>query len=353
MKLLYFSLPDQKIPYFGVLIDNKVVAWQVLQQKFNSEENSLNKMEDYLINLPQSANILQELYQRGLAQITEITEKYPLESVTILPPILHPVALLDFSFSPKHLKNSALTLIKYEKKWLMRLILNQVVKSRYRHVKRHSLVDFTYYKGNHNTIIGTEQSPTWPAYSAYLDIEPELAIVTGNVPLHPTEEELAHSIAGYTIFNDFSARDVQWPEIRGWSGPALSKDFEGSNGIGPFLVTPDEIDQPLDLSVTVKIGERFTWQGHTREYVAHPIEIIKYLTQFRSLSAGTIIGMGTIPDCCCLEQDKWLLPAETIEISFEKLGTLKQFIPAEIEIVGKTRWKQRPELKQFKKWSFV
>ncbi|OQW92668.1 MAG: hypothetical protein BWK79_14170 [Beggiatoa sp. IS2] len=350
MKLLCFSIPGQEIPHFGVIIENQVVAWPVLQQRFNSSGNLLNTIDDYLKNLPQSAINAQELYQQGLAVIAEITEKYPVEAVKVLPPLPCPAALLDFSLAPKHFKNSALTLIKYEKKWPLSFILKQTVKRRFNKIKRQHLVDFTYYKGNHNTIIGTGQSPTWPSYTSYLDIEPELAIITGSVPLHPSTDELTHSIAGYMIFNDFSARDVQWSELRSWSGPALSKDFEGGNGIGPFLVTPDEVDNPLDLPVTVKIGERLTWSGHTCEYMVHPIEVIKYLTQFRSLPAGTMIGMGTIPNCCCL--DKWLLPGEMIEISFEKLGTLKNSIPVEIEIIGRTRWKPRPELKQFKRWSF-
>ena len=94
-----------------------------------------------------------------------------------------------------------------------------------------------YYKCNHNAVIGDNDTIHWPAYSSYLDIEPELAIVTGNEVM---------PIAGYTIFNDSSARDVQFWEMVG-TGPARSKDFGHSKGLGPFIVTPDEIGDPLAL----------------------------------------------------------------------------------------------------------
>jgi 2-keto-4-pentenoate hydratase/2-oxohepta-3-ene-1,7-dioic acid hydratase in catechol pathway len=157
------------------------------------------------------------------------------------------------------------------------------------------------------------------------------------------------AIAGYVIFNDFSARDVQWLELMGRLGLARCKDFDRSNGIGPFLVTPDEVPNPLSLDVSVTVGKRYRWKGHTSDYTAHPAEVMDYLTSFQTVLPGTIVGMGTVPGCCGLDWDEWLLPGEVVEITFEKLGTLRQLIPVDIGPLEPSRWAMRPQLERFMK----
>ncbi|MBJ8192204.1 fumarylacetoacetate hydrolase family protein, partial [Bacillus cereus] len=115
---------------------------------------------------------------------------------------------------------------------------------------------------------------------SYLDIEPELAFVTGK----------GNCIAGYVIFNDSTVRDVQWPDFQALTGPTRCKDFDRSKGIGPFLVTPDEIDNPLVLDVDVRIGERLHWKGSTSEYSAHPAKVMEEVLKVFTPLPGTIIG---------------------------------------------------------------
>ena len=91
-----------------------------------------------------------------------------------------------------------------------------------------------------NTIVGDGVIVPWPAYTSRLDIEPELPVVYGN-PQQP--------VAGYSIFNDVSARDVQAPEFVG--GFCLTKDMAKGNQLGPYLVTADEVGDPYQLGVTV------------------------------------------------------------------------------------------------------
>lgn len=170
-----------------------------------------------------------------------------------------------------------------------------------------------------------------------MDIEPELAIITGTA---------SNPILGYTVFNDMSARDVQLPEMIG-TGPARCKDFDYSNGIGPFIITPDEIGNPLDLKVNVRIGDRYIFEGNTSEYSEKPENVVKFLNTVFTLHPGTIIGMGTIPECTGLDNNLWLYPDDKIEINFEKIGTLKQIIPSKIERNKNMRWTSRPELEKF------
>ncbi|RJG21154.1 fumarylacetoacetate hydrolase family protein [Paenibacillus thiaminolyticus] len=81
----------------------------------------------------------------------------------------------------------------------------------------------------------------------------------------------------YLIFNDVSARDVQYDDFRSLCGPGTSTDFHQSNGLGPFLVTPDEVGDPLSLAVSVRISNRWIWEGCTSEYSAHPQEVVDYI----------------------------------------------------------------------------
>jgi len=345
MKLLNYKVNNNNEVQFGVLIDDYIVSFKTLQNKFKKKYSELNDIDAYLNNLPESENLARELFLKGEERILNFksTEKISLTHVKILPPVLSPPALLDFGMSPRHLINSFLTMAKYEIIWPLNYLIRFIVKS----INPKLDAKMRYYKCNHNSIIGDMDSPVWPRFSSYLDIEPELGIVVGKASYNMSEEELRKSIAGYLIYNDFSARDIQWSEMLGLAGPARCKDFERGNGIGPFLVTVDEINDPLALSVEVKLGDRFIWEGSTSEYSTHPIELIRYLTGFQSLAPGTIIGMGTIPGCCCLENDQWLLPGEQIEISMRGLGRLRQIIPSDIGEIEETGWKKRPELLKF------
>ena len=213
-------------------------------------------------------------------------------------------------------------------------IIAPIVKKR---ISAAAVGKMLYYKCNHNAVIGDNDTVHWPAYASYLDIEPELAIITGNE---------ARPIAGYTIFNDSSARDVQMWEMIG-TGPARSKDFGHSKGLGPFIITPDEIGDPFALNVKVKIGERFEWKGSTSEYSARPEKALEYLKTIFTPLPGTVIGMGTIPDCTGLDNDLWIKPGEKIEITFDKLGTLRQNTPENPGKIEPSHWGNREELSKF------
>ena len=228
-----------------------------------------------------------------------------------------------------------MTMVRHELKGLKQVIAKQLVLRRIRRSQAEH--HFPYYIGNHNAVVGDGDIVGWPRYTSYLDIEPELAVITG-----PPEQP----IAGYTILNDLSARDIQMPELRTFS-LTRSKHFDGSNGLGPFLVTPDEVGDPLSLQVTVRVGDRFTWHGSTSEYSVRPEEVIAYLHSVFTPPPGVVVGLGTIPGCCGLDNDLWPLPGDHVEITFEKLGTLRQKIPERIPHLTRSRWSERPELRRY------
>jgi 2-keto-4-pentenoate hydratase/2-oxohepta-3-ene-1,7-dioic acid hydratase in catechol pathway len=330
MKLVRFSI-DESAPLFGVVIDNVVLSFETLMKSAGRTHQELSSIESYLGNLPRSEDLAREIID--ISDMTEIREKFHVDGVRLLAPLSGPPALIDFGLSPRHLKNSSLTIVKYTWGALAKALLTPLVKRKLRQIVTAN--EMLYYKCNHNAIIGDGDVVGWPRYTSYLDIEPELGIVAG------TEEQ---PVAGYLIYNDVSARDVQLPEMFG-TGPARSKDFDRSQGLGPFLVTPDEIPDPLALDVTAKIGERFVWNGSTSEYTNHPEEVVRHVRSIFTPLPGTIIGMGTIPDCTGLDNDEWLCPGDMIQITFTGLGTLRQQIPTAPVDLEPSRWKTRPELK--------
>jgi 2-keto-4-pentenoate hydratase/2-oxohepta-3-ene-1,7-dioic acid hydratase in catechol pathway len=337
MKLLNFQSAPVGKSNFGVVITGYAVSFEALQLKSGLTGGHLSNVYSYLENLPSSEDAARELMKYGEVYISSFNdnEKIPLERAIILAPIATPRALIDFGLTPRHLGNSAATLMKHEF-GIFGSLIAPIVKKRLSAKAREKML---YYKCNHNAIIGDNDTIHWPAYSSYLDIEPELAIVTGNK---------AGPIAGYTIFNDSSARDVQLWEMIG-TGPARSKDFGHSKGLGPFIVTTDEVGDPLALNVKVKIGERLEWKGSTSEYSTRPEKALEYLKTVFEPLPGTVIGLGTIPDCTGLDNDLWIKPGEKIEIMFDKLGILRQNTPEKVENLEPSRWGNRKENSMFYK----
>jgi 2-keto-4-pentenoate hydratase/2-oxohepta-3-ene-1,7-dioic acid hydratase in catechol pathway len=194
----------------------------------------------------------------------------------------------------------------------------------------------SYYKCNMNSIVGDGVTIPWPRYTSRLDIEPELAAVYGN-PRQP--------IAGYCIFNDVSARDVQAAELIG--GFCLSKDMALGNQLGPFLVTPDEVGNPYGLEVTVTVDGADRYRGSTAE-ISHTAEdAIRWLETICPLAPGSVMGMGTIPDCTGLDHDDFLDPGARIEISIARLGTLRCRFAEPAQRLLPSRWPLRPALEKY------
>lgn len=335
MKLLNFETGG--FSYFGLAVNNYVISLERLLQKTSRIFSNLDCIESYIDGLPRSFDNASVLHQAALEMIgkNETSGMNLLSEVKILPPVLRPAALIDFGLTPKHLINSAKTMMKHEFGPVKGAIFTGFVSKK---IKKSAKSDILfYYKGNHLTIIGDHDDIGWPAYTSYLDIEPELAAVIGKE---------SHKIAGYTIFNDASARDVQFPEMMG-SGPARSKDFACGNGLGPFLVTPDEVPDPLSIDVKVEIGDRHVWRGHTSEYIRRPEQVIAFCESIFPLFPGTVLGFGTVPGCTGMDNDVWIQPGEMIKMTFDILGTLHQRVPDRLPRLETSRWEERPELKKF------
>ncbi len=179
-----------------------------------------------------------------------------------------------------------------------------------------------YYITNRFTVVGPGVEVNWPRYSQVMDYELEIGIVTRRTRANiPTGEAGAH-IFGYTIFNDFSARDRQAIEMQGRLGPAKGKSFDGGNVIGPWIVTPDELGDPETLKVEVKVNGETRGKGDTAGMLFSFPEILAYASQDETIHAGEFIGSGTVGNCCGLEIGRFLESGDTIELRVDRIGAL-------------------------------
>jgi 2-keto-4-pentenoate hydratase/2-oxohepta-3-ene-1,7-dioic acid hydratase in catechol pathway len=182
-----------------------------------------------------------------------------------------------------------------------------------------------YYKGLPDTVIGPEEEIPWPSYASQVDHELELAAIIGCVGKDIRKEEAAGYIFGYTIWNDMSARDVQRREAPIGMGPAKAKDWDGSNVLGPCIVTADEID-PGNLIMRVRVNGE-TWGEDTSRHMHHTFaDMIEYASQAQTLYPGEVFGSGTAATGSGLDLDRWLSEGDVIELEIEGIGILRNRI---------------------------
>lgn len=111
----------------------------------------------------------------------------------------------------------------------------------------------SYYRGSVDNVIGPDESVRGPTYTEKQDYKLEFGVFIGRQGRDRSRERASEYIAGYTIFNDLSTRDVRGDIMSLRMGPAKTKDFDAGNSMGPFLVTPDEID-PENLMKVVRVN---------------------------------------------------------------------------------------------------
>ncbi|MHB0958320.1 MAG: fumarylacetoacetate hydrolase family protein [Pirellulaceae bacterium] len=341
MKLIRFVTADSANPRFGVIVGDQAVPFAVLQSKAGMSCPDLANSRSYLANLPDSERAAQELLTWGEQHVEELGEEetVSLNTVGLLEPV-EVAALFDFGLTPRHLKNSGETIGKYEKDNPQTAPLLQAFSQAVLAPKAKPSAGqpelLSYYKGNMNTIVGDGKVVPWPAYTSRLDVEPELAVVYGN------EKQ---PVAGFCIFNDVSARDVQATEFVG--GFCLTKDMAHGNQLGPYLVTPDEVGDPYNLRVTVLVNGQVKYQGSTSEISHKAEDVFAWLGFIAPLKPGTVAGFGTIPDCTGCDHDDFIDPGAEIEITMERLGTLRCRFAEPTGKLLASRWPVRAPLQKY------
>ncbi len=178
-----------------------------------------------------------------------------------------------------------------------------------------------YYKSGHHNILGTDEDVLWPAFTNKFDYELELAAVIGKRGRNLGVHDAGACIAGYTVMNDFSARDIQRREMKVRLGPAKGKDW--ATALGPVLVTADEIPDPYNLRMTARVNGELWSEGNSGSLYWKFEQMLEFLTRDDTVLPGDVIGSGTVGTGCGLELDRWVQPGDVMELEIEGIGVLR------------------------------
>jgi len=348
MKLITFRTPD-RATHAGVVFGERVFTLDyptVLEllrdpeglEKAHSVLRESGK--EYVQNEPDSPSPLAaSAFSKLLRGRDERSaEEYTLHELVLLPPIPDPPSVRDFYAFEQHVKAAR-----------ARRGLGMIPE--WYEIP-------TFYFTNNSEIYGHDEPVPYPVGSNELDIELEIACVIGREGKDIPVEEAADYIAGYTIMNDWSARDFQRKDMKLNLGPGKGKDFATS--LGPWLVTPDELasrrsgssagelvspqdagelvsrrqesgaDERYDMTMIARVNGKEISRGNFNQiYYSFP-QMIAYASRNARLRAGDVLGSGTVGTGCILEigteAHPWLQRGDVVELEIEGIGVLRNRI---------------------------
>ena len=217
---------------------------------------------------------------------------YPLAEIDFRVPVAHPPSIRDFYAFEQHVKTA-------------RARRGQDVPPEWYEIP-------IFYFSNPAGVYGPEQDVPYPGGTRELDYELEVAAIIGD----------AGRIGGFTVMNDWSARDLQRAELRVGLGPAKGKDFATS--LGPIVVTPDEFPGTNGAMIARVNGEERS-RGDLADMYHGWDAIVSRAAMNTSLRAGDVLGSGTVGTGCILEHGdgRWLHRGDVVELEVEGIGVLR------------------------------
>ena len=242
-----------------------------------------------------AAQTLQSFFSGG-GQARHHAE-FALADVDLRPPVLHPPAVRDFYAFEQHVQTArAQRGLDVPREWYELPV---------------------FYFSNPAAIFGPDDEIPYPEGTEELDYELEVAAVIG----------ADGRIGGFTVMNDWSARDLQRRELKVGLGPAKGKDFATS--IGPVVVTPDELDGTSGEMIARVNGEERS-RGNLADMHWSWEQIVATAARNTVLRPGDIIGSGTVGTGCILEHGdgRWLQPGDVVELEVEGIGILRNTVGA-------------------------
>jgi len=177
-----------------------------------------------------------------------------------------------------------------------------------------------YYKGNHRSVVGPDEEVPWPEFTQELDYELGVGCVIGKQGRNLTPDEAGRVVFGYTLVNDWCARDVRRAETAGGFGPAKSSDFATS--IGPCIVTADEVE-PSDVPLIARVDGDVWSAGNLRDARWSFTELIAYVSRDEEVLPGDVYTSGTFTGGRAHDLGKRLRPGQTVELEAEAIGVLR------------------------------
>jgi len=247
--------------------------------------------------------------------------RHALANVKLLAPVPLPRQIRDFNNAEDHMRNApaGMQMLVARMKGLPVPARNDVPVS----IPDVNFAQPIFYISNRFNVVGTDATVEWPSYSEWFDYEGEFGFFIGKGGKNISKADAPKHIFGYTVFNDFSARDKQIREMEGRMGPTKGKSFDTGNAMGPWIVTADEIPNSRDLKVQVRVNGE-AWGNSSTSSMIHSFEdMIAYISECETLHVGEFFGSGTMAGCCSLECDRWMKDGDVIEVEFERIGVLR------------------------------
>jgi fumarylacetoacetate (FAA) hydrolase len=252
-----------------------------------------------------------EIWEEAEILARQTQSVWPLDEVTLKAPLQNPPTLRDAYAFETHVKTAN--------------------KNRGREVPEEWYEFPVFYFTNPHTIKGPNEAIAMPSYTQALDYELEVAAIIGQPGKDIKAENAINHIFGFTILNDWSARDVQRKEMKVGLGPAKGKDFAST--LGPWIVTPNEFNKRstgrtgvYDASMVARVNGQERSRGNWKDMHYTFGEIIARASQGVELLAGDVIGSGTVGTGCLLEITKgegpWLAKGDAVELEIEGIGKL-------------------------------
>jgi fumarylacetoacetate (FAA) hydrolase len=240
-----------------------------------------------------AAQTLQSFFTGG-GRAREHAE-YALADVVLRAPVLRPPSVRDFYAFEQHVRTAR--------------------ESRGFEVPAEWYEQPVFYFSNPAAIFGPEQEIPYPEGSEELDFELEVAAIVG----------AEGTVGGFTVMNDWSARDLQRKEMKVGLGPAKGKDFATS--LGPVVVTPDEFEGSSAVMVARVNGEERS-RGELGDMYFSWEQIVEQAARNTRLFPGDVLGSGTVGTGCILElgDGRWLQPGDVVELEVEGLGVLRNTV---------------------------
>lgn len=228
------------------------------------------------------------------------------DTVTLLPPIPRPPAVRDFMAFEEHVVTASAAIgLTVDPLWYSQPV---------------------FYFTNPASLLGPGADVAVPPGSEALDYELEIAAVVGREGTDLSPEDAADHVAGYVLFCDWSARDLQGAEMRLNLGPAKGKDFASS--LGPWMITPDELPAAAAMSASVD-GVPYSAGRLDALYWSFG-EMIAYASRGTRVMPGDLIGSGTVGTGCILELSRvhgadtypYLRPGDAVHVEADTLGAI-------------------------------
>lgn len=252
-------------------------------------------------------------HNSGAGEPRAVASPTPVAEVQLLAPVAEPPSIRDFYAFEAHVATARSTRgLEMEPDWYELPV---------------------FYFSNPGAVLGPDEPVHGPVGSAELDYELEVAAVIGFAVRDVDADEALAAIAGYTVMNDWSARDLQRREMRLGLGPAKGKDFGTS--LGPVLVTPDELADAASgrprATMTARVNGEEWSRGELADLHFTWGQLIAHAARDAWLRPGDVIGSGTVGTGCILElaavhggeKYPWLQPGDRVELDVAGIGVLR------------------------------